>query len=143
MGDEIIAAVMCLGILAAVFLPMGFCPLVQYYRLTHGVTVTATVVEHVMDKVSYNKRQYFKYVWLLKLKYYAGGLERVNTYGVCKTKEYINAHPVGTELKILVNIHNPKKFILPEDRWTLIIMGGMFSLGGIGCLIGIISLLIK
>lgn len=143
MGEEVIAAVICLGIFAAVFLTFGICPLVQYYRLTHGVTVTATVVEHVTEKVSHDKRRYFGYVWLLKMKYYAYGSEYVKTYGVCKNREYLDTHPVGTEMKILVNIHNPKKFILPEDRWTLIIMGSMFTLGGIGSLAGVISLLIK
>lgn len=143
MGEEVIAAVIGLGVFAAVFLTFGICPLVQYYRLTRGVTVTATVEEHVLEKVSYNQRQYFGYVRLLKLKYYAYGSEYVKTYGVCKNRTYLDAHPVGTEIKILVNIHNPKKFILPEDRWTLLIMGGMFTLGGIGSLIGMLVLWIN
>lgn len=143
MGEEVIAAAVVLGVFAAVFLTMGIVPLVQCYRLTHGVAVTATVVEHICEKVSYNKRQYFSYVWQLKLKYYAYGSEYVSIYGVCKKRAYMDAHPVGSEMKILVNIRNPKKFILPEDRWTLIIMGSMFTLGGIGSLAGMISLLIK
>lgn len=143
MGEEVIAAIIGLGVFAAVFLTFGICPLVQYYSLMHGVTVTATVVEHIIEKVSHDKRRYFGYVWLLKMKYYAYGSEYVKTYGVCKNREYLDAHPVGTEMKILVNIHNPKKFILPEDRWTLLIMGGMFTLGGIGSLIGMISLWIN
>lgn len=143
MEEEVIAVIIVLGIFAAVFLTVGIVPLVQYYRLTHGVAVTATVVEHICEKVSYNERQYFRYIWQLKLKYCAYGSEYVSTYGVCKKRPYMDAHPVGTEMKILVNIRNPKKFILPEDRWTLIIMGGMFTLGGIGSLAGVLSLLIK
>lgn len=140
MEEEIIAAVIALGAFAAVFLPLGICPLVYYYRLTHGLTVTATVAEHVYDNGS---RQRSRPSWFLKLKYQANGREHVNTYSVCKKRAYMNAHPVGTEIKILVNIHNPKKFIMPEDKWILMVMGSMFTLGGIASLIGMIDLLLK
>lgn len=143
MGEEIIAAIIGLGVLAAVFLPLGICPLVHYYRLTHGLTVTATVAEHVNDRTDHSASRRRQYSWYLKMKYYANGLEHVNTYNVCKTGEYVEAHPVGAEMDILVNIHNPKRFILPEDKWILLLMGGMFTLGGIGSLIGMICLWIK
>lgn len=138
MEEEIIAAVIALGVFAAVFLPLGICPLAYYYRLTHGLTATATVAEHVYD----NGRR-GNHLWFLKLKYHANGKEYVNTYSVCKKRAYLDAHPVGTEIKILVNIHNPKKFIMPEDKWILPVMGGMFTLGGIASLIGMIDLLLK
>lgn len=144
MEEEIIAAVIALGALAAVFLPLGICPLVYYFKLTRGLTVTAMVAEHVYstDRNSHSEGR-VSHSWLLKMKYYVNGKEYVNTYSVCKKRAYLDAHPVGTEIKILVNIHNPKKFILPEDKWILMVMGGMFTLGGIASLIGMIDLLLK
>lgn len=138
MGEDVIAAIIVLGFFAAVFLPLGIIPLVHYFRLTYGLTVTATVDEHVYSPSRKNKK-----TWLLKLKYYANGLEYVNTYNVCKKRDYLDAHPVGSKITILVSINNPKRFILPEDRWILLIMGGMFTLGGAASLIAMIGFLIK
>lgn len=141
MAEEVIAAIIGLGVLAAVFLPLGICPLVICYRLTHGLTAAAAVEEHVL-MISRSKG-HDHYSWHLKLKYYANGLEHIHTYGVSKKRAYLDAHPVGTEMKILVNIHNPKRFILPEDKWIPLLMGVMFTLGGAASLIGVISLLIS
>lgn len=134
MGEDTIAAIIVLAIFAVVFLPLGICPLVYYYRLTHGLTVTATVAEHV-----YSPERRDRDLWFIKVKYFVNGLEYINDYNVCKKRDYLEAHPVGTEIKILVNVHNPKIFILPEDKWILMLMGGMFTPGGIVSLIAVIK----
>lgn len=137
MEEDVIAAIIALGFFAAVFLPLGIYPLVHYFRLTFGLTVMATVVEHV-----YSPSRRHSASWLLKLKYYANGLEYINTYNVSKKRDQLQAYPVDSKIKILVNIKNPKRFILPEDKWVLMIAGGMFTLGGVTSLIAIIQLLI-
>lgn len=138
MGEDKIAVIIVLGVFAAVFLPLGIYPLVQYFRLMFGSSASAVVVEHICEETRTDRRQ-VGHVWLLKLKYYVNGMEYVNKYSVCKKRNYMDAHPVDTKMKILVNTHDPKKFILPEDRWILLLMGGMFSLGGIASLIAALT----
>lgn len=138
MAEDVIAAIIVLGFFAAIFMPLGIIPLAHYFRLTHGLTVTAAVEEHVYSPSRKNKK-----TWLLKLKYYANGLEYINTYNVCKKRDYLDAHPVGSKITILVDVGKPKRFIMPEDRWILLIMGGMFTLGGAASLIAMIGFLIK
>lgn len=142
MKEEITAVIIVLGAFAAVFLTLGIIPLVQYYRLTRGSNAVATVVEHIREETRTDRRQ-IGHVWLLKVKYYVNGVEYVSKYGVCKKRDYMEAHPVGTEMKILVNPRNPKKFILPEDRQTLLIPAAFFMPGGIASLMGMIILWTK
>lgn len=138
MGEETTAVIIFLGVFAAVFLTLGIIPLVQYFKLTHGTPSTATVVEHALETTRSDRGQ-TSYTWLLKMKYYVNGTEYVKKYSVCKKRDYMEAHPVGTEMKILVNSHNPKKFILPEDRRTLLIPGIIFTVGGVGSLAGMFA----
>lgn len=137
-AEEKIAAVIALGVFAVLFTVLGVIPLVQFFRLTRGKQSTATVVEHIREETRTDRGQ-IRYVTLLKMKYYVNGTEYVNKYGVIKKRDYMEAHPVGTEMKILVNSHNPKKFILPEDRRTLLIPGIIFTVGGIGSLAGTLA----
>ncbi len=139
MAEDVIAAIIVLGIFAAVFLPLGIIPLAYYYRLTRGMTVTAAVEEHSYSPGRGRKRG----SWFIKLRYHAYGTEYVNTYGVCKSRECLDVHPVGSEVTILVDVGKPKRFIMPGDRWILLIMGGMFTLGGAASLIAMIGFLIR
>lgn len=52
MGEEIIAAVVGVGVIAAVLLTLGIIPLVLHYRLTHGLTAAAVVTEHITTCLS-------------------------------------------------------------------------------------------
>lgn len=139
MAEETIAVIIGLGVFAAVFLPLGIIPLAFYYRLTRGMTVTAAVEEHSYSPERGSKRG----SWYIKLRYHAYGTEYVNTYSVCKSREYLDDHPVGSEVTILVDVSKPKRFIMPEDRWILLIMGSMLTLGGAASLIAMIGFLIK
>lgn len=142
MREDILAVIIFLGIFAALFLTLGIIPLVIYFRLTHGANAVAEVTEHIREAMRTDRRQ-VHHDMLLKLKYSVNGVEYENKYGVIKTGEYMDAHPVGTTIKILVDPKKPKLFILPEDMKKPLIPGIIFTVGGIGSLAGVISLLIK
>ncbi len=142
MGEEITAAIIILGVFAAIFLVAGIIPLVMYLGLKNGANAVAEVTEHVREETRTDRGR-INTTWLLKMKYSVNGVEFERKYGVIKSKEYMDSHPAGTTMKILVSRHNPKKFILPEDTKKLLIPGVVFSVGGIGSLIGMISIWIK
>lgn len=141
MREDIAAAVICLGVFAAIFLAAGIIPLVIYFGLKNGANAVAEVTEHVREETRTDRGR-ISCTWLLKMKYSVNGVEYEKKYGVVKSKEYMESHPVGTAIKILVNSRNPKKFILPEDMRKLLIPGIIFSVGGIGSLAGMISVLL-
>lgn len=142
MREDIAAVVICLGIFAAIFLAAGIIPLVLYFRLKNGANAVAEVTEHVREETRTDRGQ-VSHALLLKMKYSVNGVEYERKYGVVKSKEYMESHPVGTVIKILVNSRNPKKFILPEDTKKLMIPGIIFTAGGIGSLAGMISMWVK
>lgn len=142
MGEETTAVILFLGVFAAIFLAGGIIPLAIYFGLKNGVNAVAEVTEHVREETRTDRGR-INTTWLLKMKYSVNGSEYEKKYGVVKSREYMDSHPVGTKIKILVNSHNPKKIILPEDTKKLLIPGIIFSAGGTGSLIGMISLWIK
>lgn len=142
MREDITAVVICLGAFAAIFLAAGIIPLVIYLGFKNGANAVAEVTEHVREETR-TDRGTISSTWLLKLKYSVNGVEYERKYGVVKSKEYMESHPVGTVIKILVNSRNPKRFILPEDTKKLLIPGIIFTMGGIGSLAGMISMWIK
>lgn len=140
--ENVKTAAICLGIFAAIFLAAGIIPLVIYFGLKKGTNAVAEVTEHLVEETR-NDRGQTSRTRMLKLKYTANGAEYESRYGVIKTPEYMDAHPVGTAIKIIVNPRNPRKFIMPEDLKKLLIPGIIFSAGGVGALAGVISMLIK
>lgn len=138
MGEDIAAAVICLGVFAAIFLAAGIIPLVIYFGLKNGTNAVAEVTEHVREETRTDRGQ-IGYTRLLKMKYSVNGVEYERKYGVVKSKEYMESHPVGTVIKILVSSRDPKKFILPEDTKKLMIPGIIFSVGGVVSLAGMIA----
>ncbi|MDE6726332.1 MAG: DUF3592 domain-containing protein [Oscillospiraceae bacterium] len=142
MGEEIIAAVVGVGVIAAVLLTLGIIPLVLYYKLTHGITAAAEVTEHIYDvPVRAGGRHHSNRSWTLKLRYSVNGIEYEKKYGLCKLRSYMDAHPVGSEIKILVDCRNPKRFVLPEDKRVMLILGLAFVPFGTLCLFGIANIL--
>lgn len=141
MREDVMAAAICLGIFAVIFLAAGIIPLVIYFGLKKGTNAVAEVTEHLSEQTHTDRGQ-TAHTRMLKLKYTANGAEYESRYSVVKTPEYMDAHPVGTAIKIVVNPRNPRKFIFPEDLKKLLIPGIIFSVGGVGCLAGVISLLI-
>lgn len=142
MGDGSAAAIVVLGIFTALFVAPGIAFTVTYFRLKHGDNAVAEVTEHLLEE-SRTDRGKRHYTWMLKLKYSVNGVEYEKRYSVVKPREYIEAHPVGTAVKILVVPNNPKRFIMPEDLKNALIPGIFFSIGGAACLAGFFSLLIK
>lgn len=128
--------------LAALFLTLGIVPLVIYYRLKHGENAVAEVTEHLLEGTSTDDGSK-SYNWFLKLKYFVNGAEYENRYNIIKTKEYMNAHPVGTTINILVDPKKPKRFVLPEDISRPLMPGIIFTIGGAIALAGLIVMLIK
>lgn len=128
--------------LAALFLTLGIVPLVIYYRLKHGENAAAEVTEHLLEDTSTDDEAK-SYNWFLKLKYFVNGAEYENRYNVIKTKEYMNAHPVGTTINILVDPKKPKRFVLPEDIQRPLIPGIIFTIGGMTSLVVMIAMLIN
>lgn len=140
MREEIIAAVICVGAIAAVLLTLGIIPLVFYFRLTRGTTAAATVTEHTYEAPRAGRR-HSERVWMLTLRYSVNGAEYERQYGLCKPRRYLDAHPVGSEIKILVDRKNPKRFVLPEDKRVMLILSWVFIPFGVLCLFGIANLL--
>lgn len=142
MREDIAMVAACLGVFAAIFLTAGIIPLVIYFGLKKGTNAVAEVTEHVCEENRMDKGRVSR-TWLLKMKYSVNGVEYEKNYGVAKSKEYMDSHPVGTVIKIIVNSRDPKKFVFPEDTKKLLLPGIIFSAGGIGSLAGMISLLIR
>lgn len=128
--------------LAALFLTLGIVPLVIYYRLKHGENTVAEVTEHLLEDTSTDDGAK-SYNWFLKLKYFVNGAEYENRYNVIKSKEYMNAHSVGTTINILVDPKKPKRFVLPEDISRPLIPGIIFTIGGMTSLVVMIAMLIN
>lgn len=53
----------------------------------------------------------------------------------------MDAHPIVSEIKILVDRRDPKKFVLPEDKRVMLILDLAFIPFGIMCLFGIANIL--
>lgn len=143
MGEGIMAGgVFICVFLAALFLTLGIAPLVIYYRLKHGSNVAAEVTEHLLEGSSVDEGSK-SYYWFLKLKYFVNGAEYENRYNIIKSKEYMDAHPVGTTINILVDPKKPKRFVLPEDVQRPLVPGILFTIGGAAALVGLLVMLIK
>ncbi|MDE6733354.1 MAG: DUF3592 domain-containing protein [Oscillospiraceae bacterium] len=144
MREDIIAAAIGVGVIAAVLLTLGIIPLVFYLRLTRGTTAAATVTEHTYDTpVRAGRRHHSARVWMLTFKYSVNGAEYERQYGLCKPSWYLDAHPVGSEMKILVDRKNPKRFVLPEDKRVMLILSWVFIPFGVLCLFGVANLLLE
>lgn len=128
--------------LAALFLTLGIVPLVIYHRLKNGENVSAEVSEHLLEGSSVDEGSK-SYYWFLKLKYFVNGAEYENRYNIIKSKEYMDAHPVGTTINILVDPKKPKRFVLPEDISRPLVPGILFTIGGAIALAGLLVMLIK
>lgn len=139
-NEDLKAAAICLAIFAAIFLAAGIIPLVIYFGLKKGTNAVAEVTEHLIEETRTDRGQ-TSHTRMLKLKYIANGAEYERRYSVIKTPEYMDAHPVGTAIKIVVNPRDPKEFIMPEDLKKLLIPGIIFSVGGVGCLAGAINMI--
>lgn len=142
MGEGAMAGVFICVFFAALFLTLGIVPLVIYFRLKRGENAVAEVTEHLLEETRTDRGQR-RYTWMLKLKYSVNGIEHENRYSVIKERAYIDSHPVGTAIKILVDPKKPKLFIMPEDMKKPLIPGIIFTICGVASLAGVISMLIK
>lgn len=142
MGSDILIAAAFLGVFAALFLTLGIVPLVCYFRLKRGENAVAEVTEHLLEDTRTDRGQRH-YTWMMKMKYSVGGVEYENRYKVIKERAYIESHPVGTAIKILVDPKKPKLFIIPEDMKKPLIPGIFFTVGGLASLAGVIALMMQ
>ena len=142
MREDILAAAIGVGAIAAVLLTLGIIPLVFYFRLTRGITAAATITEHTYDAPVRANRQH-TLVWILTFRYSVNCVEYERQYGLSKPSRYIEAHPVGSEMKILVDRKNPKRFVLPEDKRVMLILSWVFIPFGVLCLFGVANLLMQ